>query len=606
MSWEILFIFALLVFTLVSFVLEKIPTDQTAITVFALLLGMTLIPGENRLPSVEELLSVFANPAPLTIAAMFILSAALEKCGAIKVLASTLEHLARLRYRAFLLVLILGVATISAFINNTPVVIVFLPIVLNLSRKLGKPASKLLIPLSYASIFGGTCTLVGTSTNILASSILEEAGRVPLGMFEIAWVGIPLLLIGAGYLMLFSDRLLPARETLTSILTEEERKEFITEAFIQPDSPLAGKTVADSPLHRAPGIRVLEIIRDEVAIRPESRPTKLQAGDRLVLGCRPSGFAHARSIEGIALEATQRVGLENISAHEGAIVEGIIGPKSTIVGQTLPELNFRQRFRMIVMAIHRRGENLRSRIDEVPLEEGDLLLMMGTEPAIRQLRKSNDVLLLDHPPTPSRSLRRKSPLVLATVAGVVLATSFGLLPIVAAALIGAVVMILAGVLKSKEGYASVEWSILLLIYGMLALGKAMQASGATELLAGLLTRITEVSFISEDFKPYLILALLYLVTMMLTETLSNNATVVLMAPLALTLGTTLGLDPRPFVIATCIAASASFSTPIGYQTNTYIYGVAGYKFSDFAKIGLPLNLIYFVVSIFLIPRIWDF
>lgn len=606
MTWEIFFIFALLGLAIASFLLEKMPPDQTALTVFAVILLAGLLPGKNSLPSVDELLTVFANPAPVTIAAMFVLSAALEKCGAIKWLASGLGGMAAsLGYHRFLLALLLGIAMVSAFINNTPVVMVFLPVVLSLSRRMKVPASKLLIPLSYASIFGGTCTLVGTSTNILASSILAKAGGPPLGMFELAAVGLPLLGVGIVYLVVFSNRLLPVRETLTSILSDEERKEFLTEVFVQPGSPVVGRPVSESGLHKQPGVRLLEIIRDEVAI-PVATDTRLQAGDRLVLACRPAGFAHARSIDGIILGVTREMGLETISAHEGSLVEGVIGPRSTIIDHTIREINFRQRFRVILIAIHRRGINLRKKLGDVRLEAGDLLLMMGTDAAIKQLRRSDDVLLLDHPHTPSRSLRKKTPWVLATVAGVILAASLNLVPIVAAAMIGVTVLFFTGVLKVKESYDSIEWSILFLIYGMLALGLAMQSTGTADLVAGMLTAAADVGFISAAAKPYVVLALLYLLTMVLTETLSNNATVVLMAPLALSLGPLLGVDSRPFLIATCIAASASFSTPIGYQTNTYVYGVAGYRFRDFTRIGLPLNAIYCAVSVVLIPRIWSF
>jgi di/tricarboxylate transporter len=602
MSWEILFVFGLLILALVSFLAEKIAPDQTAFMVFAVLVVMGLLPVETSLPDLGELLTVFSNPAPVTIAAMLVLSSALVKCGAIKSLAGILERVAsRLGYRRFLLALILGVAAVSAFINNTPVVMVFLPVVLSLSRTVGVPASKLLIPLSYASILGGTCTLVGTSTNILASSLLEKAGAPPIGMFELGRLGLPLLVVGTVYLVAAGDKMLPARETLTSILTDEERKEFLTEAFVQPNSPLVGQTVADSQLQKEHGVRVLEIIRREVAVRLQPK-TRLEAGDRLVLACRPAGFAHARSIAGIDFG----IGLETISAHEGAIVEGIVGPRSTIIGHTVREIKFRQRFRVILMAIHRRGVNLRATIDRVRLQAGDLLLMMGTDDAIRQLRKSGDVLLLDRPHTPSKSLRKKIPQVLGVVGAVILAVSFELVPMVGAALIGVALIYLTGVLKSKESYDSIEWSILFLIYGMLALGLALQTTGAADLLARGLTAAADVAFLPDPWKPHVVLALLYLTTMVLTETLSNNATVVLMTPLALSLAAELSVDARPFVIATCIAASASFSTPIGYQTNTYVYGVGGYRFRDFTRVGLPLNALYFLLSIILIPRIWAF
>ena len=606
MTFEIAFVLGLLIFALVSFWLEKFTTDQIALMVFSALFVAGSLPISERLPTNEQLLTVFANPAPLTIAAMFILSAALAKCGLIDRLASKLEHLTRFGYRWFLLALALIVASVSAFINNTPVVMVFLPAVMGLARSLGVPASKLLIPLSYASIFGGTCTLVGTSTNILASGILERQGYEPISMFELATVGLPIAFLGTLYLAFFSDKVLPSRESLTAILSPEERKEFITEAFVLSNSPLVGKTVNDAQLRQEFRVRVMEIIRDNVSISVDPEATRLAPGDRLVLACRPSGLAHARSIEGINFLDMKGVGLETGKALEGTLFEGIIGPGSSIVGQTIGEINFRQTFRVILMAIHRRGVNLRKEIDKVRIEPGDLLLMMGTDSAIQSLRSKDDILLLDHPRTPSMSQRSKAPLVLGILSLVILAASFNVMPIVAAAIIGVAAVFLVGGVKPAEGYANIEWSILTLIYGMLALGLAMQTTGAADLIARAVTVVSDVGFLEGQAKLYLVLAVLYICTVLLTETLSNNATIVLMAPIALSLGSTLGVDPRPFVIATCIAASASFSTPIGYQTNTYVHGVGGYRFSDFAKAGIPLNALYFFLSVLLIPRFWSF
>ena len=606
MNWEIAFVLAILAYAVVSFVLERQPPDQVAVTVLAAVLVGSSLPFFTGMPTVDQLFQIFASPAPVTIASMFVLSAALEKCGVIEWIASALGRLARLGYRRFLLILMIAVALISAFINNTPVVMVFLPVVLSLSRTLGVPASKMLIPLSYASIFGGTCTLVGTSTNILASGMLTAQGYEPIGMFEIAWVGLPLLVVGCLYLVTVGHRLLPERETLTSLLSDEERKEFLTEAFVQQNSPLVGKTVGQSGLLKGKGVRILELVRENVALPVNPKSTMLQAGDRLVLGCRPSGFAHARSIDGLDLSSTLGLGLEAISAHEGSIVEGVIGPRSSLVGQTVQEIAFRQRLRVILMAIHRRGINLREKMDNVTLEGGDLLLMMGTDQAIEGLRRNDDIHLLDHPPTPSRSRRKKTPIVLGTTAAVILLASLNIMPIAATALIGVAVLLGTGCLNPKEGYASIEWSILILIFGMLGLGMAMSTTGAADLLAHGLIQVAAFDFIPDAVKPTLVLAVLYLATMVMTETLSNNATVVLMTPVALSLGPSLGVDPRPFVITACLAASASFSTPIGYQTNTYVYGVAGYKFTDFTRVGLPLNLLCFILSVLVIPRIWTF
>ena len=604
-AWEIFFVLGLLVAALASFIWERISTDLTALLVFSVLLIGAYLPFTEKLPAFEELLGVFANPAPLAIAALFILSAALEKCGIIDFLAQTLGHLTRFGYKGLLIIMIFLVATISAFINNTPVVVIFMPVVLTLSRKMQTPASKLLIPLSYASIFGGVCTLVGTSTNILASGIMREAGYAELSMFELSRVGVPLLFLATAYLVVFAHRRLPVRESLTAILSEEERKEYFTEAYIRKDSPLIGQKVEESDLMKARGLRLIEVVRGGISVPGNVKEVVLRGGDRLVLACRPSGFARARSVEGLRLAAEEREGIETITAHEGSIVEGIIGPRSGIIGKTIDELNFRQRFRMIILAIHRRGINMRDRIDRLPLEPGDTLLLMGTESAREQIRHGDDIMLLDQPHTPSQDLRRRAPVVLAVMAGIILTVSFNILPITAAAIIGVGLVLVAGVLTPKEAYQSIDWSILILIYGMLALGMAMETSGVTGMVADLLAGIRSIGW-PELPTLVLMLACLYLATSIFTETLSNNATVVLMAPIAIQLGVELGIDPRPFLIAVCVASSASFSTPIGYQTNTYVYSVGGYRFADFLRIGLPLNFLYFAGTVVLVPLLWPF
>ena len=595
---EIIAVYVLLVLTLVSFAWEKISADLTAMTLFAIILVTGLLPHERAW-------DVFANPAPITVGAMFILSAALSKCGVIDTLASSLESLTRLGYTWFVFILLLLVASISAFINNTPVVVVFMPVVLSLAKKLDIPASKLLIPLSYASIFGGTCTLIGTSTNILVSGIGQQRGIEPFSMFEIGKVGLPILFIGILYILLFGRRLLPVRETLTSILSEDERREYITEAFVQHDSPLAGKKVEGSELVKAKGIRVMEIVRDGVALPGDFGKAVLETGDRLVLACRPSGIAHARSVEGIDFVADSGLGLEQIAAHEGSLVEGVIPVNSALIGKTIREINFRQRYRVIILAIHRRGKNVREQIETLRLEFGDTLLMLGTDRANDNLRQSEDIMLIDRPPVPAQNMRRKIPIVLATIAGVVTAATTSIMPIEVAAVAGVVILFLTGCLKPSEGYGSIQWNILFIIFGMLGMGLAMEETGAAAYLAVSLTSLIQHN-VPEALQPYVMLACIYLLTTFLTEILSNNAAAVLIAVLGLSIAATLEVDPRPFLIAVAIAASASFATPIGYQTNTYVYGVGGYRFTDFVKFGVPLNLLYFVGSMILIPLIWSF
>lgn len=605
MSWEILFAVLLLLLTLGSFIWGKISSDVTAILALSVVLLTTTLFPYAQLPKANDLIQVFSNPAPLTIGAMFIISSALNKCGTIDQISSFLIQFKNLGYTRIIIILVFTVGFASAFINNTPVVVMLLPVMLSLAKSMSMSASKLLIPLSYASIFGGTCTLLGTSTNILASGMIEKQGFEPLGMFEITSIGVPLLICGTIYLATVGRHLLPDRETLMSILSEQERKEFITEVFVKEGSQMIGTTVGESNWYRKHGFRVMEIIRNGVALGENSQNKTLRQGDRLVLSARPSGIAKAQSLSGLHLSTGDDMGLSTISAHEGAIIEGVLAPNSSIIGKTIQEINFRQRYRMIVMAIHRHGRNVRDRINELELELGDTLLLMGTEEAIENLHKGEDLILLDRPPVPGNKMRQKAPIVISILIAIILSSSFNIMPIAGATIVGVALIFITGCLQPKEGYASIEWSLLFLIYGMLAVGMTLEVSGASQLIVNSLGYMIEWA-VAEPWQPMAALIAIYLCTSIFTELLSNNATVVIMIPLGISIAETFGVDSRPFIIAVCIASSASFSTPIGYQTNTYVYSVGGYRFSDFFKIGVPLNLLYFVVSTTIIPFIWPF
>lgn len=598
MTFEIAFMFLLLIAALASFAWEKIPVDLTAMAVFSILLVTGIL-------TANEAFSVFSNNAPITVGAMFIISAALERCGAIDYLAASLKRLTTFGYSWFVFVMVLAVASISAFVNNTPVVVVFMPVILSLAKNLNVPASKLLIPLSYASIFGGTCTLIGTSTNILVSGIAQERGFEPFSMFELTMVGVPLLVVGLLYLVLFGQKILPNRETLTAILSDEERREYITEAFIQPESPLVGNTLADAGILQTKGLRVIEVVRSGVAVQADLKTIQLEPGDRLVMACRPAGIAHARSLEGIDFVSEIGLGLEQIAAHEGLLVEGVIGPNSAVIGKTIRELNFRQRFRMTILAVHRRGVNVRDKLETLRLDFGDTLLLLGTEQAVNHLRTNEDVLLLDQPHVPAQATKQKMPLVLTTIVAVILTATLTPVPIVTAAVTGCVFLFLSGCLRVKEGYASVQWNLLFLIFGMLAMGLAMEKTGTAAFIASMLIKLVDL-FVADPWRPLVMLACVYFITSLFTEILTNNAAAVLIAVICFGIAEALDVSVRPFLIAVAIGASASFSTPIGYQTNTYVYGAGGYRFSDFIKVGIPLNLLYFAGAMLIIPRVWPF
>ena len=604
MTWEIAIVLGLVLFALIQFVRERWPLDLTGLAVFAILLLLSQLPGETTFPETAQLLRVFANAAPLTVAAMFVLTYALERTGAISRALVALEGVGNIGPRGLLLIMMVGAGVISAFINNTPVVVVGLPVAIHLAKRAGVPASIFLIPLSYAAVFGGCCTLVGTSTNILGSGLLGDAGQKPLGMFEIGAVGLPLAIIGTLYTVWAAPKLLPARKTLAEDVGGEEGiSEYAVEATVHPDSPVIGKTLGEAGFGPRTGMRIIEILRRGEPVFDPLDSLRLQEGDQLVIVGAPSGVASVISMQGVNLKAESGKAGDYLAAHETHLAEAIVGPLSEITGRSLRDINFRQRFGLVVLAIHRRGLNLSRGFESVPLQAGDTVLVMGSEANINQLRRSGDLLLLDRTRVPTSAQKASAPLVFATLAAVIGVSAFELIPIEIAAIAGCVFLMVAGAIKPREAYASVDWPLMFLIYTTIALGTAMETTGAANYIAQNMVGTT-AGWFDEAWKPIAMLAVVYVLTVVITEVLSNNATVVLMMPIALGIAAQMGLDPRPFAIAIILGSSAGFATPIGYQTNTFVYSAGGYRFGDFFRIGLPLNLLYLVGALVLIPWIW--
>ncbi len=599
MNWEIALVFGLLLAMLASFAWEKLPTELTAMAGLAILLVTGVL-------TTDDTLSVFSNAAPITVGAMFIISAALEKSGAIQLIANGLQAMPGLRMRVALPAMTLCVAAISAFINNTPVVVVFLPVALSLARQLDVPPSKLLIPLSFASILGGSCTLIGTSTNIVVSSIAEGQGYAPIALFELAWIGLPMLAAGTIYMVTIGYRLLPRREMLTSILTEDEKREYMLEAYVSEGSALIGKRFAELSQYKSSGLKALEVIRHGMAIKEEAPTVQLEARDRILVAASARALAAAPASQDKILDTLLKgLGLEQIAAVEGSFVEVALRSETAMAGYTLSELNFRQRYRLAPVAIHRKGRNLRSELNRTPLEPGDILLLLGSQEAINALRQQSDFVVIDETKVKPKASGASLALTLATIGGIIAVSAADWMPIAGAAIVGCVFLLLSKCLSMKDAYRSIHWPILFLIFAMLGVGRAMETSGASAFLAqNLVAGVSNL--VSEPWQPLALLAGIYLLATTLTEVLSNNATAVLMTTLAIGTAETLGVDARPFIIAVAMGASASFATPIGYQTNTYVYGIGGYRFSDFLKIGIPLNLLAFIVTIGLVPLIWPF
>ena len=596
MNFEILIVLSLIVLAFSLFVTEKFPLDVTALLILSILLiGQFL--------TIEEAISGFSNPAVITIGLLFILSYALQKTRILEYLIIRINKLVSRSKNLGLGVYLLTIAIASALMNNTAIVAVFMPVTIRLAHQYKVSPSKLLIPLSYAAIMGGTLTLVGTSTNLLVNAIYVDNGGVSLGMFEFAQYGWIPLTIGLVYVIWIAPLILPSR-TITSSLTKSYHMAgYLTEMKISNDSPLIGKTCRDRNINQNYDVMVLDIQREGYLISTKVGEKVIQAGDILFVKGSVESFLRMKEVEKISLLTDEKLTQKELEQEDNVLMECMLTDKSDIVGKTLMQSNFRKRFRTFILAIRRDGLIIRKKIAHVILHTYDTLLIYGGRKEIDKLASRGDFILLGEVQADLVKSRFWWVSILAIITTIVLA-AFGILPILKGAIISAVILLLLRIISPNEAYQSIHWQVIVLIAALIPLGIAIESTGTAAFIGQLISET--VSDFSPNKQPYILLGLIYLITMILTEVSSNTATAIIMAPIVMAVTNQMGIDARPFIFAVCFAASASFVTPVGYQTNLMVYGPGGYKFSDFIKVGLPLSIIFWLLAILFIPIIWPF
>ena len=581
---------------LVCFIAEWLPVDITALCVAVILIVLGLV-------TPEEGVAGFGNSATITVMAMFILSAGITRTGVVQVFRDLLLKWGGKSISRQIVVMGLLVGPISGFINNTAVVAIFLPIVEDWCRKRGISPSKLLMPLSFVTILGGMITVIGTSTNVLASGIAEDLGYGEFKLFQFTALGIITFVIGLAFLAFIAPRLLPNRRSLNSdrVSAEYGLEDYVTEVVVKPNSQLIGKTLRTSQLRRDFQVDILEIIRDRVRLPQPVANHTIQMGDILMVKGKTEDVLKIRTEQDLDILADLKFNqkqLENeLSSENEGVAEVLILSNSRLIGTTLKDLKFRQRYNLTVLAI-RRGESLiRDRLNITPLRFGDLLLVQGAKQSLLGLQTTRELLVIEQK-QPEAIRRDKAWLAIAIILGVIIVAAFDWLPILVSALIGVVAMIITGVLKPGELYGAVRWDVIFLLAGLIPLGTAMENSGATKWLADSLLAV------GGDLNGYWILLFFFVATSLITEILSNNASVVLLIPIAAEVAKSLGLNPIAMMFAVTFAASNSFMTPIGYQTNTMVYSPGGYKFSDFFRVGIPMNILMAIITPILIIKLY--
>ncbi len=573
---------AIIAVMLVMFVRETYPVEVVALTGAAVMILLGILPE-------REALHVLSNEAPWTIAALFIIVGALVRTGALEWVTQAAGRMTQARPKTTLLLLSVGVVAVSGFVNNTPVVVVMIPVFMQLARALGVAPSKLMIPLSFLSIFGGTLSLLGTSTNLLVDGVVRQAHLAPFTLFEITPMGLIYALVGMIYLGLFA-RFLPERASLSALIGDRSRAKFFTEVAVPEDSPLIGRRVEEVELFKRDTLRVIDVLRGDASLRRDLAAVVLAAGDRVVL--------RTPMAELLGLQSSREVRpVDPLSSVQTTVVEVLISPGCRMVGRSLGQMRLRRRYGVYPLAVHRRNQNIGRQLDDLVVRVGDTLLLEGALEDIQRLAADMDLVDIARPR--ERAYRRRhAPAVIGVLAAIVLLSAFDLAPIVFLAALGVVVVLVSRAIDADEAFAAVDGRLLAMIFGMLGVGAGLEHSGAARLI------VSAVTPTLAQLPPHLVIFAVFCTGWLMTELVTNNAVALILTPIAIGLGQALQIDPRPIVVTLMFAASASFGTPIGYQTNTLVYGPGGYKFTDYIRFGLPLSLTMAVVVSLCVPIFW--
>ena len=567
----------------VMFIRERHPPEVIAIGTAAVMLVLGLAP-------LDDATKVLSNSAPWTIAFMFIIMGALLRTGALDHLSRIVAARADTKPKLTIVLLFAFVCVASAIMNNTPVVAVMIPIVIQVAKKAQIPASKLLMPLSFFTVMGGMITLIGTSTNLLVDGVVRAKGMEPFGIFDVAPVGIAVTIAGGAFLAIFGWRLLPDRSSMAAFLTDRTQMKYFTEVAIPEDSGIVGQNVNEVKMFKREAVRVIDVLRGDASLRRDMASVVLEPGDRIVIR---SGMADLLEMQ----QNKDLRALDKLSSVQTETVEVLISPGARMIGRRLGDLRLRRRYGVYAIAAHRRNQNIGRQLDDLEIRVGDTLILEGAPEDIARLAADMDLVDVSHPTTkPFR--RRHAPIAIAALLAVVGLAALNFAPIMALAFLASAVVLISGCVDPDEAFSFVEARLLAMIFAMLVVGQALDSTGAVNLIVDPLVSVLE------NLSPFWTLIAVYFLGLAMTEVLSNNAVAVILTPIAIELATQLNHDPRAYVVAVMFSASVAFATPIGYQTHMMVYGPGGYKFTDFIRVGIPLDIVTGVTACLMIPLFW--